>query len=67
MSCDLENAVCRCIDNELACLYVFLAVIADDISAAVRLIAEEFFAGSLFERTHDIFREAVRISGLGLV
>ena len=46
---------------------MFLAVIADDIGAAVRLIAEEFLARCLFERVHDFFGEAVRISGLSLV
>ena len=46
---------------------MFLTVIADDIGAAVWLIAEEFFARSLFESAHDIFGEAVRIGGLGFV
>ena len=67
VSCDLENAVSGRIDDELSCLHVFFAVIPDDIRAAVGLVAEEFLARCLFELSHDVFRKAVRISGLGFV
>ena len=46
---------------------MFFAVIADDIRAAVRLVAEYPAARGSLKRIEDFFGESVRICGKGLV
>ena len=63
----LQNAVSGSIDDKISGLHMFFAVIADDISAAVRLVAEYPAARDSLKRIEDFFGESVRICGKRLV
>ena len=40
MSCNLEDAVCRSINNEIPCFYVLFSVIPDHFRTGIRFVAK---------------------------
>ena len=63
MRCDLEHAVRRGIDDQSSRFDVLLAVIANDVGARIRLVAEHPSARCRFKGGDDLVGKAVGIGG----
>ena len=67
MGSDLEHAVGRGVDDQLAGGDVLLAVVLDDLGAGIGQITQRAPPGSSFKLCHDLPGEALGISGHSLL
>ena len=61
MSSNLQNAVCRGINDQITGAQMFLTIITDDLCAGVRQIAEDAATGFLRKTVQHLFGESVWI------
>ena len=66
MGGNLENAVCRGINDKIACFYVLIAIVLYNLGTGIRLIADNSSA-CLFRKLLDYFgRKSVGIGRKGI-